>query len=731
MAPGISYDDSGSLASYFGVTFLAIVLVPWTWAAVRGGKGKATLDPLCPCPTCATSPRRVARIKSAKRKRRAFKKYLPLVITWAILGYLCYNLSNAPRMEGGTVYDPFEILGISSSSSEKQIKKHYKKLSLQFHPDKIKLSENQTKEDADSKFVELTKAYKSLTDEATRENLAKYGNPDGPQQREDKIAIPKWVVESKNSIWVLGAYGLVLGGGIPWVVGRWWFAQRRLTRDGILNPTAEIFFHQLHDDTDFISLVSLLASAMEFVTLFGSKKKGSKKARKERQAKIDDLEKVLDGRKAEVGVEEHPLMRDEHRVQVTSAAAKRARALLWAHLLRINLNDPELEADKLSVLRLTPPLLSAMLNISLSHNWLNTSLQVIKLQPALIQAIPADASPLAQFPEITPEKGTEIQIVNKAEGSRWLERWIKSDDKSVSESGDVAKYWPRLEVTEAEFKVADENLVTPSSIVELTYKCRYVYPTTPIALLSKPRSMVPVDHGDAKAAEKEPTTDSVSDIEDSVTKVTEEKSEKGTSLPVDLKEKIVEKAEKRFGTKGKEARKVEVPPNGFAHAPHWPQLRKPHYYVLLGDSKLDKVIVPPVKITDIPTPRPDGLPSEPKEFKLQFQAPPQANLYSFIAHWRSDTFLGADVQVPIMLKVEEQGPEEESDDDADDISEPDEDTLAGQMAMMRGGKVKPSAVHGGDDSDEDGDGGEYESSSDEEGPKRVRAYNEDSDTDSD
>jgi translocation protein SEC63 len=86
------------------------------------------------------------------------------------------------------------------------------------HPDKVQLADNQTKEEAESKYVELTKAYKALTDEVTRENLAKYGNPDGPQQREDKIAIPQWVVEGKNSIWVLGAYGLVLGVGIPWVV---------------------------------------------------------------------------------------------------------------------------------------------------------------------------------------------------------------------------------------------------------------------------------------------------------------------------------------------------------------------------------------------------------------------------------------------------------------------------------------------------------------------------------
>lgn len=82
-----------------------------------------------------------------------------------------------------------------------------------------------------------------------------------------------------------------------------------------------------------------------------------------------------------------------------------------------------------------------------------------------------------------------------------------------------------------------------------------------------------------------------------------------------------------------------------------PQQRKPHYYVLLGDSKLDKVIVQPSRITDIPLPRPDGLASEPREYSMQFQAPPQPNLYSFVAHWQSDTYLGNDVHIPIMVST--------------------------------------------------------------------------------
>ncbi len=86
------------------------------------------------------------------------------------------------------------------------------------------------------------------------------------------------------------------------------------------------------------------------------------------------------------------------------------------------------------------------------------------------------------------------------------------------------------------------------------------------------------------------------------------------------------------------------------------------------------------------------------------------------------------------LKVED--PPEDEDSDEDNISEPDEDTIAGQMAMLRGDKVKSTSGGRGqgdddDDDDESGSEDQYESSSDEERPKRKRAINEDSETDSD
>lgn len=98
---------------------------------------------------------------------------------------------------------------------------------------------NQTKEEADNIFVELTKAYKScvtpapsrrprleltrrysLTDVDIRHNFEMFGHPDGKQEFSQGIALPAWVVESHNIWWVMGAYALVLGVLLPYVVVR-------------------------------------------------------------------------------------------------------------------------------------------------------------------------------------------------------------------------------------------------------------------------------------------------------------------------------------------------------------------------------------------------------------------------------------------------------------------------------------------------------------------------------
>jgi translocation protein SEC63 len=113
-------------------------------------------------------------------------------------------------------------------------------------------------------------------------------------------------------------------------------------------------------------------------------------------------------------------------------------------------------------------------------------------------------------------------------------------------------------------------------------------------------------------------------------------------------------------------------------------------------------MVPPVKVTDIVSK---------KTFKLQFPGPPKAGTYTFSYCVYSDSFLGTDIRQDIKLIVHEPSDLPPEDDIDDTISEPDEDSIAGQMKMMReqglsgaiSGPQKPQAPKPKDDDDDSSD----------------------------
>jgi len=99
-------------------------------------------------------------------------------------------------------------------------------------------------------------------------------------------------------------------------------------------------------------------------------------------------------------------------------------------------------------------------------------------------------------------------------------------------------------------------------------------------------------------------------------------------------------------------------------------------------------------------------------YKMQFQAPPNVGSYTWRVFVVSDTYIGDDTYQDTTLEIEDASAlGDDGEDSEDDISDPDEDTLAGQMAMMRGGSVKKRQVESDDSSDTDGDE-EEEGSSD-------------------
>lgn len=66
--------------------------------------------------------------------------------------------------------DYYAVLGLPKDTSERAIKKAYRKLSMKYHPDK-----NQGNQEAHDKFLEITEAYQVLSDPEKRRRYDMYG----------------------------------------------------------------------------------------------------------------------------------------------------------------------------------------------------------------------------------------------------------------------------------------------------------------------------------------------------------------------------------------------------------------------------------------------------------------------------------------------------------------------------------------------------------------------------
>lgn len=70
--------------------------------------------------------------------------------------------------------DYYKILGVDKSASEQEIKKKFRKLSLQYHPDK-----NPGNEEAEEKFKEINEAYQVLSNSKKRQEYDTFGTVGG------------------------------------------------------------------------------------------------------------------------------------------------------------------------------------------------------------------------------------------------------------------------------------------------------------------------------------------------------------------------------------------------------------------------------------------------------------------------------------------------------------------------------------------------------------------------
>ncbi|PMD20256.1 hypothetical protein NA56DRAFT_671394 [Hyaloscypha hepaticicola] len=689
-----SYDEQGQFFPFFVLTIAGIVTIPLTYSVL-----KPSSDPGATAPRIKTDFRPEhadlidAQRKAQKRRERKLKRGIAVVVGWATMALMAYLILVTARTIP-KIWNPYDILGISDSASEKEIKSHYKRLSLKFHPDKIRPdpAKNQTLESLNDYFVELTKAYKALTDEEIRNNYQQYGHPDGKQSFSIGIALPKFIVTDGNGKYVILLYAALLGVLLPYLVGSWWYGTQRMSKEQVLIESANNLFREYSEDITEGGIISALSTGVEFQkTLKGDKAESGLERLESRVLAQGDMTALAGGLTA----------KDRTKLEDLEGGVRRkALGLLWAYLGRVELDDSALNQAKIEVAPIARALNASFNAIALAFGSTGPILASFLTAQNLIQAIPPGASPLLQLPYITPVIARAIE--GDAKTHLTLQQYMQLPDayrrklsigkgllteSQYQTAMNVAKQLPRLQVEKAFFKVTGEKYITPGSLVSFVVKGRFVPP----------------------GSENVPEVNEL-DLED----VDPDEDDLDAILG---RQKKSGKGEKS----AKEDKPVQPP---LAYAPYFARNYSPRWNVFLTDSKQGKMAVPPFTFVSFDKPIFDesGKPTfNMQTLKAQFQAPPQAGHYTFVMHLICDSYVGFDTKMEVTLVVDEATKAAEIEAE-DDISEPDEDSLAGQMnALKTGGltgappkkKKKPVAEESSDEeSNTDGEEAEDTSETD-------------------
>ena len=202
-----------------------------------------------------------------------------------------------------------------------------------YHPDKVELADNQTMADANAFFVEISKAYKALTDEDVRNNYIQYGHPDGKQSMSIGIALPKLMIVDGNGRYVLLVYGLLLGVLLPYTVGKWWYGTQKVTREKILITSAGRLFREYKDDITDGAVIGALSTGDEFMDVL----RGSKV-----DSGLGKVEQSILANGAITPTAAGLTSRDQEQLKDLEGVRRKALALLWAYLGRVDLKDSSL-----------------------------------------------------------------------------------------------------------------------------------------------------------------------------------------------------------------------------------------------------------------------------------------------------------------------------------------------------------------------------------------------------
>lgn len=202
-------------------------------------------------------------VKSPKQARTwGFAAHVLALAVAMALAAQC--LRQLQTVDTSGVFDPYEILQISDGTGLRDIKKAYRRLSRELHPDKNLGSQRS----AAARFARVAKAYEALTDPKGMENFRKYGHPDGRQALFMDFALLSTfsgASAGSSSLFVLAYFTVVLG-ALAYVGYSLHRRSGSRDRTQISNKTAALLVDALAEKMSVHDIVELLLATDEMTT---------------------------------------------------------------------------------------------------------------------------------------------------------------------------------------------------------------------------------------------------------------------------------------------------------------------------------------------------------------------------------------------------------------------------------------------------------------------------------
>ncbi|KAH8482962.1 hypothetical protein H0E87_027636 [Populus deltoides] len=359
---------------------MAIPLVPYTVMKLCRAASKKSKSIHCNCSEC---------VRSGKYRKSIFKRIsnfstysnLTLILVWAVMIFLVYYIKNMSREI--QVFDPYAILGLEPGALDSEIKKNYRRLSIQYHPDKNPDPE------ANKYFVEfITKAYQALTDPISRENYEKYGHPDGRQGFQMGIALPQFLLDIDGAsggillLWIVGICIL-----LPLVIAVIYLSRSaKYTGNYVMHQTLSAYYYFMKPSLAPSKVMEVFIKAAEYMES------------PVRRTDDEPLHKLFMSVRSELNLDLKNIKQEQAKFWKQHPALVKTELLIQAQLTRKSADlPPTLLGDFRRVLELAPRLLEELMKMAViprtsqGLGWLRPATGVVELSQCIIQAVPLTA----------------------------------------------------------------------------------------------------------------------------------------------------------------------------------------------------------------------------------------------------------------------------------------------------------------------------------------------------